>query len=302
VDGCSVGGGFGSVGGCIPSDIPYVGDAAFSDCALLEVNRSHFRGGNGAYPYQGAKPAVRIGNCTAAFVDCEFLGGDAEVCGAGQPIDGQPAAVVEGTSAVVFAGCTFIGGDGNPTGLALGNGGAGVRVDDVASADVRGSSVQVIAGGTSLSKFPPTSFQVPAVELLALGSATVSGVRVSPWPLPTSVTQPAPALPWIRFTGSVAPGGTAALEAFGPVGTSAIGALALQAALGSLPGLAPEPFWLAPAAIIAVFAPTLLGPEVPAPTSWVLPADPALAGVAVDAQVFAPQGHLTNPAVLVLRW
>lgn len=271
---------------------PWLGGADIRDCAQLIAQRSSFHGTDACYPYTSelSRPALRVWSSTIAFAQCSFRGGDEAgwSCYSHYPTVAAAVELRDGSDAT-FAGCSLGAGTGS-WGLTA----PALRVED-SFARVRGSSRD------GLHSYAP-AFAIDGSN----AQVSVSGLSIDPPQLPDWVRRLRPAAPVLALAGGDAPGASAFVALRAPLGAPALLAFALAPGFARLaPGV--EPVWLDVHALLALLPLIGQGQEQPSALPLALPADPALAGLAVWVQAWLPplvasDAAWTNPLALVLRW
>lgn len=206
--------------------------------------------------------------------------------------------VAAGTSGlvphVVLAGCDVEGGTAGG-GFFDGDGGDAINAATAgAGTSVRGSSFHTIQGGIGHGGINGASI---------VGNVAYSGVTASPEPFGLAPQDPPE--PYL-INASALLGESAEVELFGPAGQPAL-------LLGSVAPV--QPFsvsgwdggrvWVNPAALVLIAPVTLNGQDEAAITSYAIPDDETLIGLAVDLQAIAvmpsSRRHLTNPGQFLVR-
>jgi hypothetical protein len=221
---------------------------------------------------------VLVAASHASFVDCELRGGhalwpeDFGTCGFG----GGFALSAHDESFVSLAASTLIGGNGGPPTTLSTCGGNGGNAVITWSSTVELRSC-VVSPGQPDSEFAGTPAKAvwadestllsEGVEVTIHDGATLA---VSPFELPTLVVGP-----------PVVPGGAGTLVLDGPAGQSGLMAVTLASAFAT-PGHFDSPLWVLPQPMI------LVPVSLPLVMHFVVPAAPALSGVALTLQAVYP--------------
>ncbi len=281
----------------------------FRDVGELVVQGTSF----GALTIVGEAPdRVQVaGDSRVVFVDCSLVGGNGSVVSTStQPGKGGNALTVLDSSHVTLAGCNVRGGHGESLpGLFVpigGSGGHGVELRDAAEADVRGSSFHTIEGGDG--DLSGLGFDTDGFSLVNNGSGSLrrSGVTLVNATGP-GVTWVFPPSPYLFLVGDSVPGGSKRLNFYGEAGTPAVVFTSLQSDLAELPVLLGIEAWLDVSQLFQVLPFTMQGQNTPVNTTWTLPLDPLLAGLALHVQgatqAFGVDGFVgANPATIVLSF
>lgn len=251
------------------------------------------------------------GDSRIVFADCSLIGGNGTVITTStEPGRGGNALTVMDTSYVTLAGCDVRGGNGEslpspflPFG---GTGGHGVELRDDAEADVRGSSFHSIEGGEG--DIGGLGFDTDGYSLVNFGTGQLrhSGVTLVN-PEGPAVTWVFPPTPYLFLVGDSVPGGSKRLNFYGEAGGAGLVFTSLNSALVELPILFGIEAWIDTTQLFQVLPFVMQGQDTPVNTTWVLPPDPTLAGLALHiqgaTQAFGADGFVgANPATIVLSF
>jgi hypothetical protein len=136
------------------------------------------------------------------------------------------------------------------------------------------------------------------------GAISYSGVTLDGMPDPLTTTEIVPAEPFLRLSGSVAPGGFHRLSLFGPSGAVALIGITTESALLELPGIPGGPLQLALEPLPVTMALTALGQDTAATQLLTSPNSSALVGRAgiIQGALLPPDGlYLTTVTAVVFR-
>lgn len=251
------------------------------------------------------------GDSRIVFADSSLIGGNGTVTSTStEPGRGGNALTVTDSSYVTLAGCDVRGGHGQSlSGLFLpigGSGGHGVELRDDAEADVRGSSFHTIEGGEGDTG--GLGFDTDGYSLVNFGTGQLrrSGVTLVN-PEGPNVTWVFPPPPYLFLVGDSVPGGSKRLNFYGEAGAPGLVFTSLNSALVELPILFGIEAWLDTTQLFQVLPFAMQGQDTPVNTTWILPPDPMLAGLALHiqgaTQAFGAEGFVgANPATIVLSF
>lgn len=248
-------------------------------------------------------PAVDVsGTSRVQLVDCVLRGADGQDDFFEAGFGGAAVRIFDGSD-VWVAGSDLTGGTGGTTQVFSGFdgiGGDGLFISGGSSANVRGSSFHLVAGGEGGGD----SSDGRAINVQDFGgpasSATYSGVTVSGITEGLLINPPEP---YLYVRGEDAPGETRRLFLYGEAGNTAIVATSFGAQFLELPIFVGAPLWLNPSALVEQIPVTLLGQDDPVNVTWTLPNNPAFTGVAyiIQAAELDPPGFFqgTNSSFIL---
>lgn len=278
---------------------PGVGRLSIEASAQVLVSRCQVLASTGA-------PAAYVSESAAVFVDCELHGGAGE-SGWSSVGDGGDGLRVRAGSRVALVGSKCRGGDAG-----IGLGGDGAAGDGINALDsivvARGSPTDLVEPGY----VSPCCWGWPGHGLVANTSVVVaSGATIaSVASVASTVLQPALSEPYLEIAGSDVPGEARRLDLYGPAGELAVVATSVGSTQLALPGIEGL-VWVDLGAPHQLLPLVMLGQSVPAQLQWIIPADPALAGLELCVQAGFPAhpGTLdpaallvSNPARIIVRF
>jgi hypothetical protein len=278
-------------------DIGVNATCSLTRCEQVLVTRTSFQGKSGD-DWHWESPGLELYESRVVLSDCEVDGGPG---GDGDGFYGWPGAtglLIDPDCDALLAGTSVRGGDGGPC-IPMGgysDGGDGVLVLAPSTLTMRGSSWDVLSGGSACG------LGADGWAITGNGTVVLSGVSVHGI---TSIDpiEPDPPEPYLLLTGGAAPGDDRLLELFGPAGLGTWVGIALSPDLLALPagGLV----WLDVDALVVLTFLQCGGQEQGVHLRWTVPPDPALTGLAVPVQGFCKSSgawFVANPSQVVVRF